>query len=110
MATRPILGLVATLTCLRRLGEDIDPVLARYGIDLDSVDPTARIDRARELQIYTEIAPVLRDPLAGLKAGDSIGIGSYGPFIMLLLTCRNASEAVRTGIRYQDLTYLYGRL
>lgn len=110
MATRPILGLVSTLGSLRRQGEDIDAVLARHGIDLEHVDPTARIERALELRIYTEVAEVLRDPLAGLKAGNAMGIGSYGPLIMLLLTCTNALEALRAGIHYQRLTYLYGSL
>lgn len=110
MATRSILGLISTADSLRKLGEDVTPVLARYGIDLDRVDPAGRIDRMLELRIYTDIAEVLHDPLAGMKAGTNFGIGSYGPFIMLVMTCENAYEAFRVGIQYQQLTYLYGKL
>ncbi|MFZ5756506.1 MAG: AraC family transcriptional regulator ligand-binding domain-containing protein [Pseudomonadota bacterium] len=110
MASRSILGLISTAEGLRKLGEDIVPVLARHGIDLDHVDPLARIERARELAIYIDMAEVLRDPLAGLKAGTNFGIGSYGPFTMLVMTCPTAWEAFRTGIRYQQLTYLFGTI
>lgn len=110
MASRSILGLISTLDGLRKLGEDIAPVLTRYGIDLDRVDPTARIDRELELRIYIDVAAVLQDPLAGLKAGTNFGIGSYGPFTMLVMTCPTAWEAFRTGIQYQQLTYLFGTL
>ena len=49
MSTRSILGVLYILRGLRELGEDISPVLDRYGIDLDKVDPTARIERSLEL-------------------------------------------------------------
>lgn len=110
MSTRSILGMLYTLRGLRELGEDISPVLSRYGIDLEKVDPTARIDRALELKIYVEIAENLRDPLAGLKTGTFFGFAGYGPLTMLLMTCANAYEALQTGIRYQQLTYLFGHL
>lgn len=110
MASRSILGLISTVDGLRKLGEDVAPVLARHGIDLDHVDPSAHIDRALELRIYVEVADVLRDPLAGLKAGTNFGIGSYGPFVMLVMTCENAWEAFRVGVQYQQLTYLYGTI
>lgn len=110
MPSRSILGLMATLDGLRKLGEDITPVLTRYGVDLDNVDPSSHIDRGLELRIYTDVAAGLKDPLAGLKAGNHIGIGSYGPFIMLLMTCENAWDAFRTGVQFQQLTYLYGTL
>ena len=110
MATRPILGLISIVDGLRKLGEDVTPVLARHGIDLDHVDPSAHIDRALELRIYVEVAEVLQDPLAGLRAGTNVGIGSYGPFVMLVMTCENAWEAFRIGVQYQQLTYLYGTL
>jgi AraC-like DNA-binding protein len=99
-----------TLRGLRDIGEDPGPVLARYGLDLDRLDPTARIDRALELRIYVEVAEHLKDPLAGLKVGNAFGFAGYGPFTMLLMTCANAYEAFRTGIRYQQLTYVFGSL
>ncbi len=107
MSTRSILGLMYTAQALQQLGEDIAPVLARQGLALDRLDPGARIDRAVELRIYTEIAESLRDPLAGLKSGRSFGFAGYGPLSMLLITCARGLDAIRTGIHYQELTYLY---
>lgn len=110
MSTRSILGLVYTLRGLRELGEDIAPILCRFGLDLDRLDPGARIDRALELRIYIELAQHLKDPLAGLKTGTFFGFTGYGPLTMLLLTCNNAYEAFQTGVRYQQLTFLFSRL
>ncbi len=110
MSTRSILGVLYILRGLRELGEDISPVLDRYGIDLDKVDPTARIERSLELKIIVEIANNLKDPLAGLKVGTFFGFAGYGPLTMLLMTCANAYEALQTGVRYQELTFLFGHL
>lgn len=110
MSTRSILGVLYILRGLRELGEDISPVLDRYGIDLDKVDPTARIARSLELKILVEIAEILKDPLAGLKVGTFFGFAGYGPLTMLLMTCANAYDALQTGIRYQELTFLFGHL
>lgn len=110
MSTRSILGMLYILRGLRELGEDIAPVLDRYGIDLDKVDPTARIERSLELKILVEIAEILKDPLAGLKVGTFFGLTGYGPLTMLLMTCANAYEALQTGLRYQQLTFLFGHL
>lgn len=110
MTTRSILGLMNTMQGLRELGEDPAPVLLRHGIDLDKIDPSTRIDRTRELRIYTEIAETLQDPTAGLKLGSKFGIASYGPLVMLLVTCPTAYESFQVGIKYQQLTYLYGTL
>lgn len=110
MASRSILGLIYIMRGLRGLGENPDPVLARYGIDIDGVDPTARIDRSLELRVYSEVAATLGDPLAGLKAGTTFGLAGYGPFTMLVMTCATAYESFVTGIRYQELTYLFGTL
>ncbi|MEQ1440665.1 AraC family transcriptional regulator ligand-binding domain-containing protein [Fontimonas sp. SYSU GA230001] len=110
MNTRPILGLMYTLQGLQQLGEDVAPVLERHGLPLATLDPAARIDRALELQIHVEIAERLRDPLAGLKSGQAFGFAGYGPLTMLLMTCANGFEAMRTGVHYQRLTYLYSAL
>lgn len=104
------MGLLYILRGLRDIGEDIGPLLDKYGLDLDTLDLSAQVDRSVELKIYVEAAEQLRDPLAGLKAGTYIGFAGYGPFTMLLLTATNAYEAFRTGIEYQQLTYLYGSL
>ncbi|MCC6201283.1 MAG: AraC family transcriptional regulator ligand-binding domain-containing protein [Moraxellaceae bacterium] len=110
MSNRSILGMLYILRGLHELGEDITPVLDRYGIDLNKVDPTARIERSLELKIYVEVAYQLKDPLAGLKIGTFFGFAGYGPLTMLLMTCANAYEALQIGIRYQQLTFLFGHL
>jgi AraC-like DNA-binding protein len=110
MSSRSILGLIYTLRGLREIGEDPGPVLARYGLDLEKLDPAARIDRALELRLYVDLAEQLKNPLAGLKTGPFFGFTGYGPLTMLLLTCSNAYEAFQTGIRYQQLTFLFGTL
>lgn len=110
MSTRSILGMLYILRGLRDLGEDIAPVLERHGLDLDRLDPGARVDRALELRLYMELAETFKDPLTGLKTGTFFGFTGYGPLTMLLMTCANAWEAIQTGIRYQHLTYLYGTL
>ncbi len=46
----------------------------------------------------------------GLKLGGFYGLAGDGPLIMLLMTCATAYEAFQIGIRYQDLTYLFGTL
>jgi AraC-like DNA-binding protein len=110
MSSRSILGLMYTLQGLHELGEDIAPVLARYGLVREKLDPAARLDRALELRIYIELAEQLQNPLAGLLTGPYFGFTGYGPLTMLLMTCANAYEAFQTGIRYQQLTYLFGSL
>lgn len=110
MNTRSILGLMYTAQGLQQLGEDVAPVLERHGLALDTLDPAARIDRALELQIHSEIAEQLHDPLAGLKSGQYFSFAGYGPLTMLLMTCANGFEAMRTGVHYQRLTYLYSTL
>jgi AraC-like DNA-binding protein len=110
MSTRPSLGMLYILRGLRDLGEDVAPVLARFGLDLDRLDPGARVERALELRIYMEIADHLKDPLSGLRTGTYFGFTGYGPLTMLLMTCNDAYEAIQAGVRYQQLTYLFGGL
>lgn len=110
MTTRSILGLIYMVQGLKQLGEDPEPVLRQHGLSADTLDPTTRIDRVRELRIYADWAEHLHDPLVGLKMGSFFGLAGYGPLVMLLMTCSTAYEALQTGIRYQRLTYLYGTL
>jgi AraC-like DNA-binding protein len=110
MTTRSILGLIYMVQGLKALGENPEPVLQRHGLSMDKLDPTTRIERARELRIYAEWAEELHDPLIGLKMGSFFGLAGYGPLVMLLMTCATAYEALQTGVRYQRLTYLYGTL
>jgi AraC-like DNA-binding protein len=110
MTTRSVLGLIYMVQGLKHLGEDPEPVLQRHGLSIDKLDPTTRIDRARELRIYADLAENLHDPSLGLKLGGFYGLAGYGPLVMLLMTCATAYEAMQTGVRYQRLTYLYGTL
>lgn len=110
MSSRSILGLLNNIQGLRDLGIDPAPLLQRHGIDLAQLDPSTRIERQRELRIYTDLAEALHDPLAGLKLGAKFGFASYGPLVMLLVTCPNAYEAFQIGIKYQQLTFLFGTL
>jgi AraC-like DNA-binding protein len=112
MGTRPVLGLIYMLQGLKQLGQDPTPVLTRHGLVLEQLDPGTRIDRARELRIYADLAQHLhtQDPAIGLRLGQYYNLAGYGPLVMLLLTCANAYEAFQMGIRYQRLTYNYGTL
>lgn len=110
MSTRSILGLIYMVQGLKQLGEDPEPVLQRHGLSLAQLDPSTRIERARELRLYADLAEGLHDPLVGLRLGGFYGLAGYGPLVMLLMTCANAWEAFQLGIRYQKLTYLFGTL
>ena len=110
MSTRSILGLIYMVQGLKQMGEDPEPVLARHGLTLAQLDPSTRIERSREMRIYADLAKTVQDPLVGLRLGGFYGLAGYGPLIMLLMTCATAYEAFQVGIRYQDLTYLFGTL
>ena len=110
MSTRSVLGLVYTLEALKAYGISIEPILKKYGISLKTISPEAEIERSLELQIYTELADQMDDPLTGLNIGKGMSLAGYGQFIMLLMSCQNAWEAFKTGEKYQQLTYLFGQL
>ncbi|MDE2078160.1 MAG: AraC family transcriptional regulator [Burkholderiales bacterium] len=110
MSTRSILGLIYMVQGLKQLGEDPEPVLSRHGLSLDKLDPGTRISRTTEQRFYADMAEHLHDPLVGLRLGSYYGLAGYGPLTMLLMTCATALDAFQMGIRYQELTYLYGKL
>lgn len=110
MSTRSILGLIYMVQGLKHLGEDPGPVLHKHGLDVDKLDPSTRIERARELRIYADLAEQLHDPMLGLRLGGFYGLAGYGPLVMLIMTCANAWEAFQMGVKYQRLTYLFGTL
>jgi len=110
MTTRSSLGLIYLVQGLQQLGQDPDPVLQRHGLSMARLDPTSRIERARELRIYADLADHIDNPLMGLKLGGFYGLAGYGPLVMLLMTCATAYDAIQTGVRYQQLTYLFSRL
>lgn len=110
MAHRFASALILLAESLRAIGEDPDPVFARFGLDARRVDPTGLLDRELEVRINEALAESLRDPLSGLKAGSSLGIGTYGPFTLLLLTAENPLADIRLAIEFEALTLLFGRL
>lgn len=110
MSTRSVLGMVFTLDALKARGIDTSSVLSTFGLDIARLSPEAEIDRTLELRIYAELAHQIQDPLTGLEIGRHMSLAGYGPFIMLLMTCKSAWDAFQTGIRYQALTYLFGDL
>lgn len=110
MARRSASALILLAENLREVGEDPDPVLARFGLDPRHMDPTALLDRDLERRVNEGIAESLRDPLSAIRVGSSLGIGSYGPFTLLMLTAENVLADIRTAIEFQALTFLFGRL
>jgi AraC-like DNA-binding protein len=110
MSHRFASALILLAESLRALGEDPDPVLARFGLDARRLDPTGLLARDLEIRIAEALADSLRDPLSGLKAGSSLGIGTYGPFTLLLLTAENALADARAAVEFESLTFLFGRL
>ncbi|UZE96316.1 AraC family transcriptional regulator [Alkalimarinus alittae] len=110
MTTRSILGLAYTVNSLKSLGYLPQPVLERHGIKLETLDPFAEIERSLELQILSELFAPVASPHIGLEMGIRIGLAGYGPFTMLLMSCQNAYEACRAGVRYQSVGYSYGEI
>jgi AraC-like DNA-binding protein len=110
MTTRSILGLLYILRGMSAIGEQTEHALAKFGLKLAQLDPSAQIHRELELDIYIALAQDLRLSHAGLKVGQYFSLAGYGPFVMLLLTCQTIRDAVRIGVGYQALTFLYSRL
>jgi AraC-like DNA-binding protein len=110
MSHRSASALILLAESLRAVGEDPDPVLERFGLDSRQLDPTGMLDRELEARVNEALAESLREPLSGLKAGSSLGIGTYGPFTLLLLTARNGLAGIRTAIEFEALTFLFSRL
>lgn len=103
-------SLILLAESLRRIGEDPDPVLAGFGLDTRRLDPTALLDRELEERVNQALAESLHDPLSGLRAASSLGIGSYGPFTLLMLTVDDALAGIRTAIEFEALTHLFSQL
>ena len=110
MPLRSILALMSTVDVLEERGVDCAPVLARHGLEPERLDPNGEIERDRELAVLTELLPLAGDPLFGFEMGKRFGLAGYGPLTMLLMTSRTAFQGFQIGVRYQALTYLYGKL
>lgn len=110
MTTRSILGLTYTVNGLESMGYQVASVLKRHGIKLEKLDPFAEIERSLELQILSEIFANVTPAHIGIEMGIRFGLAGYGPFPMLLMSCNNAYEACKAGVRYQSIGYSYGEI
>lgn len=110
MASHSILGLVYITKSLEAQGYDLLPLLQRHGIDLEHVDPQARIERSLELRLLSDIAQSLGDSAVGLQIGNGYSLAGYGPLGLLLLSCDSVLHSFQCGVRYQQLTYLFSEL
>lgn len=110
MSKRTILGLLCMLQEAQHFGVDTRSILANHGMDLSTIDPSAEIDRTMELAILAQIAEQIDDPAVGLRIAEAISVAIYGPLLMILISCENGHQALATGIRFQELTYLHGHL
>lgn len=110
MTTRSVLGLLYILRGMAAIGERSEAALAQFGLSLAQLDPTAQIDRQLELNIRIALAVNLSQTHLGLKVGQYFSLAGYGPLVMLLMTCPTVGDALRLGVAFQSLTFLYGRL
>ena len=94
---------------MRNAGIDVDSHLANIGIKADALDPSSIIHPSLEWDILKAVA-VDVPPEKGLFIGQHYALAGYGPLLMLLVTSRTVSDAIKKGIQYQGLTYLYGVL
>lgn len=109
MANHSTLALRYVVKRMRELSLDPEPVLARYGLDLDKMAADSRIDCALELRVFCSLLEQSDDPLAGLKLGSYLGITGYGPLSMLLMTCATPWAAMQATVHFQPLTYLFSQ-
>jgi AraC-like DNA-binding protein len=110
MALRSTAALILLTEGFRAIGHDVAPVLRQFGLDPAHLDPSALVDRELELRVSVAIAERLDDPLAGLRAGIGLGFGTYGPFSLLLLTAPDMLASMRTAVRFQRLSFLFGEV
>lgn len=108
MTTRSVLGLLYTANALIDQGFDVNAIMQKHGLPIESIDATARIERARELEILNDFFSLTSDPLIGLTIGQQMGLAGYGPISMLIISCKTTYDACLMGIKYQALTYLFG--
>lgn len=110
MTARSILGLLYTLKSMEALGVDLTPIMKHHGLDFNTMDANAIIDRSQELMILMDAQHQSHDELLGLKVGQNFGLAGYGPLSLLLMTSANAMEACQLGVRYQEMAYIFGTL
>lgn len=110
MATRSVLGLSYTAQLFKARGLDSDAALKKHGLDIERMDANARITRSKELEVYQALFQLHPDPIIALEIGRYMGFAGYGPFAMLLASCKDGYESCQMGIRYQAMGYMYGEI
>lgn len=110
MATRSVLGLSYTAQIFKARGLDSDAVLTKHGLNPERIDANARVTRSKELEVYQDLFKLHPDPTIALDIGPYMGPAGYGPFAMLLSTCKDGYECCQMGIRYQSMGYMYGEI
>ena len=106
---RSILGLMYLIQGMRNAGIDVDARLANIGIQSDAIDMSTIIHADLEWDILKVIGQDVR-PEIGLFIGQHYALAGYGPLLMLLVTCGTIQDALKSGIRFQGLTHLFGQL
>lgn len=106
---RSILGLMYLIQGMRHVGIDVDTRLAQMGIHADALDPSSIIADEIEWDILQHISQDV-SPEQGLFIGQHYALAGYGPFLMLLVTSNTLEKALLNGIRFQQLTHLFGSL
>lgn len=106
---RSILGLMYLIQGMRHVGIDVDARLADMGIQAEALDPSSIIPDEIEWDILQYISQDI-SPEQGLIIGQHYALAGYGPFLMLLVTSDTLHKALLNGVRFQQLTHLFGSL
>ena len=94
---------------MRHVGIDVDARLADMGIQAEALDPSSIIPDEIEWDILQYISQDI-SPEQGLIIGQHYALAGYGPFLMLLVTSDTLHKALLNGVRFQQLTHLFGSL
>ena len=106
---RSVIGLIYLIKGMKDAGLPVLKRLQDIGIDFDSLDPEATLHTETESQILAYIAEGVH-PELGLSVGQHYALSGYGPLLMCLMTANTVQDALVTGVKYQQLTYLIGEL
>jgi len=84
-----------------RRGLDVRPIFSATGIDQAVLDkPTARVCAGAGKEAWTRAARRLGDPLFGLTAADSFGMGASSMLDYLVMSSANVGDAISRVARY----------